>query len=292
MTAMKKIYYLISIVVLGTLLASCSKLNETPTFDDKDAFAAFPTRSLKIAEDGGTLNIPVHVTSLNGVATTVSYEFVNGSASQGVDFEDASGSGTLSFAAGESEKNITVKILPHLGTFTGDKSFSVRFKSAGDVKIGVGNTCTVTINDLDHPLSAILGNYHCKTGDAWGGDNEWTMTFMKDASDVSKVWIYNIFALDDWAGMDTIFYGIVDEDMTTITIPLGQESEYKYSNGKPITLLGFDGEEGWDEGSMVVSIKDGGKTLVWDPGFGPWAWIEGAGNLNILYGGFTCTKID
>lgn len=292
MTAMKKIYYLISIVVLGTLLASCSKLNETPTFDDKDAFAAFPTSSLKIAEDGGTLNIPVHVTSLNGVATTVSYEFVNGSASQGVDFEDASGSGTLSFAAGESEKNITVKILPHLGTFTGDKSFSVRFKSAGDVKIGVGNTCTVTINDLDHPLSAILGNYHCKTGDAWGGDNDWTMTFMKDASDVSKVWIYNIFALDDWAGMDTIFYGIVDEDMTTITIPLGQESEYKYSNGKPITLLGFDGEEGWDEGSMVVSIKDGGKTLVWDPGFGPWAWIEGAGNLNILYGGFTCTKID
>lgn len=288
---MKKIFYLISIVVLGFLAASCN-INEFPTFDDNDAFAAFPTASMKIAEDGGTLNIPVHVTSLKGVATTVTYEFVNGSATQGVDFEDASGTGSLSFGAGESQKNIVVKILPHAGVFTGDRTFTVKFKSAGDVNMGANNTCTVTINDLDHPLSAILGNYHCKTGDAWGGDNEWTMTFMKDASDVSKVWIYNIFALDNLAGMDTIFYGIVDEDMTTITIPLGQESEYKYSNGKPITLLGFDGEEGWDEGSMVVSIKDGGKTLVWDPGFGPWAWIEGAGNLNILYGGFTCTKID
>lgn len=288
---MKKIFYLISIVVLGFLAASCN-LNEFPTFDDNDAFAAFKTSSVTVAENVGTVNIPVHVSSLKGVATTVSYEFVNGSASQGVDFEDASGSGTISFAAGESEKYITVKIIEHPGVFTGDLRFSVKFKSTGDVKAGVGNSCAVTINDLDHPLSAILGSYSCKTKDAWGGDNEWTMTFIKDDSDVTKVWIYNIWAADSWAGMDTIYYGIVDDDMTTITIPLGQESEYKYSNGKPITLLGFDGESGHDEGNMVVSIKDGGKTLVWDPDFGPWAWIEGAGNINILYGGFTCTKID
>lgn len=288
---MKKIFYLISIVVLGFLAASCN-LNEFPTFDDNDAFAAFKTSSVTVAENVGTVNIPVHVTSLKGVGTTVSYEFVNGSASQGVDFEDASGSGTISFAAGESEKYITVKIIEHPGVFTGDLRFSVKFKSTGDVKAGAGNSCAVTINDLDHPLSAILGSYSCKTMDAWGGDNEWTMTFIKDDSDVTKVWIYNIWAADSWADMDTIYYGIVDDDMTTITIPLGQESEYKYSNGKPITLLGFDGESGHDEGNMVVSIKDGGKTLVWDPDFGPWAWIEGAGNINILYGGFTCTKID
>lgn len=289
---MKKIFYLISIMVLGFLAASCSNLNEFPTFDDNDAFAAFKTSSVTVAENVGTVNIPVHVTSLKGVGTTVSYEFVNGSASQGVDFEDASGSGTISFAAGESEKYITVKIIEHPGVFTGDLRFSVKFKSTGDVKAGANNSCAVTINDLDHPLSAILGSYSCKAMDAWGGDNEWTMTFLKDDSDVTKVWIYNIWAADSWADMDTIYYGIVDDDMTTITIPLGQESEYKYSNGNPITLLGFDGESGYDEGNMVVSIKDGGKTLVWDPNFGPWAWIEGAGNINILYGGFTCTKID
>ena len=288
---MKKIIHLFIIVLMGSMVASCH-LNEMPTFDDKDVFAGFRSNSTNATEDCGTLLIPVNVTSLNGAATTVTYEFVNGSAKQGVDFEDASGTGTLSFGVGEFSKNITVKIINHPGVFTGDLKFSVRLKSAGDVKMGANNTISVTINDLDHPLSAILGSYSCKTGDAWGGDNEWTMTFMKDASDVSKVWIYNIFALDDWADMDTIFYGIVDEDMTTITIPLGQESEYKYRNGNPITLLGFDGESGYDEGNMVVSIKDGGKTLVWDPIFGPWAWIEGAGNLNILYGGFTCTKVN
>lgn len=287
---MKKIFYLFSIVLMGSLVASCH-LNDMPTFNDSDAFAAFKTSSMSIAEDGGTLNIPVSVTSLGGVATTVSYEFVNGSAKQGVDFEDASGSGTISFGAGETLKNITVKIINHPGVFTGDLKFSVKFKSAGDVKMGASNTCSVTINDLDHPLSAILGDYACKSTSAWGDDLEWIMNFSKDASDVSKVWIYNIFASDGWADWDTIFYGLVDDDLTNISVPLGQETEYKYGGTTPCVLLGFDGEEGWDEGYMNIAIKDGGKTLEFID-YGPWLYIPGAGSVNIVYGGFTCTKVN
>lgn len=287
---MKKIFYLFSIVLMGSLVASCH-LNDMPTFNDSDAFAAFKTSSMSIAEDGGTLNIPVSVTSLGGVATTVSYEFVNGSAKQGVDFEDASGSGTISFGAGETLKNITVKIINHPGVFTGDLNFSVKFKSAGDVKMGASNTCAVTINDLDHPLSAILGDYACKSTSAWGDDLEWIMNFSKDASDVSKVWIYNIFASDGWADWDTIFYGLVDDDLTNISVPLGQETEYKYSGTTPCVLLGFDGEEGWDEGFLNIAIKNGGKTLEFID-YGPWLYIPGAGSVNIVYGGFTCTKVN
>lgn len=287
---MKKIFYLFSIVLMGSLVASCN-INEMPTFNDSDAFAAFKTSSMSIAEDGGTLNIPVSVTSLGGVATTVSYEFVNGSAKQGVDFEDASGSGTISFGAGETLKNIAVKIINHPGVFTGDLKFSVKFKSAGDVKMGASNTCAVTINDLDHPLSAILGDYACKSMSAWGDDLEWIMNFSKDASDVSKVWIYNIFASDGWADWDTIFYGLVDDDLTNIAVPLGQETEYKYGGTTPCVLLGFDGEEGWDEGYMNIAIKDGGKKLEFID-YGPWLYIPGAGSVNIVYAGFTCTKVN
>lgn len=287
---MKKIFYLFSIVLMGSLVASCN-INEMPTFNDSDAFAAFKTSSMSIAEDGGTLNIPVSVTSLGGVATTVSYEFVNGSAKQGVDFEDASGSGTISFGAGETLKNIAVKIINHPGVFTGDLKFSVKFKSAGDVKMGASNTCAVTINDLDHPLSAILGDYACKSMSAWGDDLEWIMNFSKDASDVSKVWIFNIFASAGWADWDTIFYGLVDDDLTNIAVPLGQETEYKYGGTTPCVLLGFDGEEGWDEGYMNIAIKDGGKKLEFID-YGPWLYIPGAGSVNIVYAGFTCTKVN
>ena len=285
---MKKIFYLFSIVVMGMLVASCN-LNEFPTFDDKDAFAAFPTSSMSIPEDGGTLNIPVHVTSLNGVATTISYEFVNGSAKQGVDFEDASGSGTLSFAAGESEKTIAVKIINHPGVFTGDLKFSVQFKSTGDVAAGKATTCSVTINDLDHPLSAILGDYTAKGNSYFNGAQEWTMTFIKDASDVTKVWIYNIFGSDGWADTDTMFYGIADDDLTNIAVPLGQETEYKYGGTTACVLLGFDGNEGWDEGYLNIAVKDGGNTLQFID-YGPWLYIPGAGSVNILYGGIVCTK--
>ena len=244
---------------------------------------------MSITEDGGTLNIPVSVTSLGGVATTVSYEFVNGSAKQGVDFEDASGSGTISFGAGETQKNIAVKIINHPGVFTGDLKFTVKFKSAGDVKMGASNTCAVTINDLDHPLSAILGDYTAKGESYFNGPQEWIMNFSKDASDVSKVWIDNIFASDSWADWDTIFYGLVDDDLTNISVPLGQETEYKYSGTTPCVLLGFDGEDGWDEGYLNIAIKNGGKTLEFID-YGPWLYIPGAGSVNIVYGGVVCTK--
>ena len=290
MTAMKKIFYIFSIVVLGSLVAACN-LNPMPTFDDKDAFAAFPNSAMKIAENGGTLNIPVHVASLGGVNTTVTYEFVNGSAKQGVDFEDASGTGSISFSGNESTKNIQVKIIEHPGVFTGDLSFSVKFKSAGDTKIGANNVCTVTINDLDHPLASILGEYTAKGYSRFNGDDEWIMTFKKDASDVTKVWIDNIFGSAGWAGDDTMFYGVVDANVTNIAVPLGQETEYVYSNGNACVLLGFDGEEGLDEGTMNIAIRDGGKTLEFID-YGPWLYIPDAGSVNIVFGGVICTKND
>ena len=165
----------------------------------------------------------------------------------------------------------------------------MKFKSAGDIKMGASNTCSVTINDLDHPLSAILGDFTAKGESYFNGPQEWTMTFLKDAGDVTKVWIYNIFGSDNWADTDTMFYGLVDDDLTNISVPLGQETEYKYGGTTPCVLLGFDGKDGWDEGYLNIAIKNGGKTLEFID-YGPWLYIPGAGSVNIIYGGVVCTK--
>ena len=262
---MKKIFYLFSIVVMGMLVASCH-LNDLPTFDDKDAFASFSNSSMKAAEDVGTLNIPVHVTSLKGVATTVTYEFVNGTASQGVDFEDASGSGSISFSAGESEKYITVKILPHLGVFTGDRSFSVKFKSTGDITAGASNTCSVVIADIDHPLSNLFGSYKATGVSPWRGDYSWELTISKDESDVSKIWMTNPDPYFASYGYSAQIYGIVNDAKTEITFPNRQEHVSAYST----VIVGFNTPDPYDataDVDLVATIGADG-TITFPNGYG------------------------
>jgi hypothetical protein len=118
------------------------------------------------------------------------------------------------------------------------------------------------------------------------------MTFYKDAEDDHKVWIDNLFEKESWAADDTRYYGIVSDDNTTLNIPFGQESEYKYSNGKPVTLLGFDGANGYDTGSVDAKIIiDGAKvTIDFGTEWGFWVWIEDVGNLNIVKPGITAVK--
>ena len=252
-------------MVLGSLAASCN-LNKMPEFNDNDAFVAFSNAEMKIAEDGGSIKIPVHLTSLKDVATTVTYEFINDSASQGVDFEEASGSGTITFAAEDNEKFITVKILPHLGVFTGDRSFSVKFKSAGDVKMGANNTCTVTITDIDHPLSALFGTYTGTAKSEWKGDYSWEVTISKDETDVSKIWLSDpdpYFASYNYSSK---IYGIVNSDMTEIVFPKLQSHVESYETA----IVGFDTVDPYDataDADIVATIAPDG-TITFPNGWG------------------------
>lgn len=257
---MKKIFTLFSIAMFGALVASCN-INEYPTFDDKDAFAAFTSNSMTVKEDVGTVNIPVHLTSLGGVATTVTYEFVNGTAKQGVDFEDASGSGSISFAAGESEKYITVKVLPHLGEYTGDLSFSVKFKSVGDVKMGSSNSCSVTITDIDHPLSDLLGDYSASVFSSWFGDETASITIDKDDADVTKVWISGEWDPYYFGSAAAAIYGIVNSEKTQITIPSRQNCYSSYE----ADFVGFntvDPSDATEEMDIIILINEDGTLTV------------------------------
>jgi hypothetical protein len=178
------------------------------------------------------------------------------------------------------------------GEYTGDLKFSVKLLPSETLPVGSESECTVTISDIDHPLTFMLGSYTATGVNYWNGPTTWTMTFYKDAEDDHKVWIDNLFEKESWAADDTRYYGIVSDDNTTLNIPFGQESEYKYSNGKPVTLLGFDGANGYDTGSVDAKIIiDGAKvTIDFGTEWGFWVWIEDVGNLNIVKPGITAVK--
>lgn len=292
---MKSLYtYIGAVLAAASILASCDK-NEPSKFNDKDAFVAFDKTSLTLSEGSeDVLKIPVTLASVAGLEETIKFEVKEPekkAAKQGVNFELLTKSGTLSFNAENRTRYIEVKAIPD-GEYTGDLQFTIVINGTESIKAGSENTCTVTVSDIDHPLGFMLGEYTATGVNYWDGPCTWTMTFFKDADDDYKVWIDNLFQNDSFAGADTRYYGIVNEDLTSLNIPFGQESEYKYSNGNPITLLGFDGENGYETGSVDVAIvRDGDKvSLDFGNEWGLWVVIEGAGNLNIVSPGIKAVK--
>lgn len=246
---MKKLILYINIIFMGAFFLTSCELNEVPKFDDNDAFVYFTTPSLSISEQGGTLSIPVNLASKAGISTTVTYQIVDGTAENGTHFTPVSGSGTLSFDSNTRTNTIEINIVDIAGVFTGDLKFTVELVNSPDVAIGADNKCDVTINDEDHPLSAILGKYTASGVSYFDGPVEWDMTFEKDSDDISVVWISN-FVVD---GSALPIYGVVNEDMTEIKIPV--EQELVANAGILVAWYGPDGIDNWDvipEGGFVT----------------------------------------
>ena len=170
----------------------------------------------------------------------------------------------------------------------------------GSMEVSTGELTTersryydISIDFEPSTISDLLGTYTATGENYWNGPCQWKITLYEDAVDGHKVWFDNLFQVDDWAFSDTRYYGIVSNDMQTIRIPFGQTSEYVYSNGKPLTLLGFDGvESGFDTGAVDAQVIIEGANITIDFGdeYGFWAWIEDAGNLNILNPGIVAVK--
>lgn len=289
----------LSFLLAGTVaLASCDK-NLPNVFNDKDAFVAFDQTSVSYQEnysvDGATFKIPVTLASVKGIEETVKFEIVTPEekgAVAGVNYELVTTTGVLSFTAENRTQYIEFKTIPD-GAYMGDLKFIVRLLPSETLPVGSESECTVTIGDIDHPLTFMLGSYSA-TGEKYNtGVISWTMTFYKDAEDDHKVWIDNIFGNDGWSGSDTMFYGIVSDDNSTLNVPFGQESEYTYSNGNHVSLWGLNSDlYGFDTGSVDAKIiNDNGKiTIDFGDEWGFWARIIDAGNISVILPGITAVK--
>lgn len=203
-------------------LASCD-INDYPEFDDANAFVAVQTQSASIAENAGkTLEIPVMLTSLAGQQGSVDFVITPDSVAGAIEnthFTIGNESKTLTFTKEAPVQNIVINVKDN-DVFEGDKKFTIELVNAQGVKLGASKKCVVSVEDDEHPLAFILGDFTGKGTENWDGEVEWSTTVSKDATDLNKVWLTGLLP-----STTTAVYGIVNEDHTEISIPTGQTIE-------------------------------------------------------------------
>lgn len=268
---MKNIFKIFTFAVALSAAFSCSKLNETPVFEDSMSFAAFDVTSVTVNENAGKVSIPVTIASIDPMAVAVAYVTADSTAVAGKNFNLNDPAAVLAFDGQTRTMDLVIDIVDLAGEYTGDLVFTVSLVKPADLNLGANSTCTVKISDLDHPLASILGGYTAAAFDYFGGaDAKWAATFEKDEKDVTVVWIGGITA----STATDLVYGNVTTDengeFTTITIPFGQSINWNASY--TATFVGFK-EGGYyaPEGNVVLERTDTGWKST-DPEWG-WGWL-------------------
>jgi hypothetical protein len=259
-----KIFKLALGMAAGLLLASCN-INELPEYDDSNAFVAFTSSSVNVGEEEGSKQVEVLLTSIGGIETTVNFEVTPAETAGAVEGKHYTieGSKSLTFKKDAPTQKITLNIIDN-DTFDGDVKFTIKLLDPEGVQLGASKTCSVTIEDDEHPLLFILGTLSAKGVSDFNGDTEWEVRIAKDDSDLSKVWIYNL--VPGGSSSSSPVYGIVNDEKTEIRIPVVQEVAVS-SSYPHILLNGFYGDTeekiptgGYITGEIAedgtISIKD------------------------------------
>ena len=269
-------------------LTSCD-INNMPEFSDSDAFIAFRSSSVSVGEADGSVEIPVMLTSLGGMSATVPISIVDSltTAKEGTDF--AIETKELSFSPDANLQSVKLTVYDN-DVFTGTKTLVLALGSS-TIKLGAAKTCTVSIQDDEHPLRFILGTYSASADSYFSsrGHYDWDITVDRDESDINKVWIGNLdpffLANGFLAPTENYFYGFVSDDKTEIRVPNEQKVGYE-----DYVLAGFTGPDPDESGllgtgdNIIIQIEDGGNTLVIPNAWGITGWY------NLFYGGVKFTK--
>lgn len=265
----RNIILFVAAAVTLLLAASCNRKVEY----QYEKYATLYHSSFSVAENAGELRIPVLVNNTKGADVQVSVKVTEGKALEGVDYDVVSpANGILSFSGETDSLDVVVKIFDSfLGEFTGAKDFSVSIASATDgVIVGQLDNATVTINDLDHPMSSFIGYWSGTTTEEFSGSSI-TMTY-DIIADPNKPDEYNrliLTTVDPYVlGIEVKLEGIatLNEDGTgEIVIPNNQPLGMNLNVG-PGLYVGVDATS-WANASSYSDIymnlnADGTMTLV------------------------------
>lgn len=299
----RHITYICMAFVAVLAFASCDK-NLPQRFDDRDAFVAFEKATYTVNEDytakkGVAFRIPVTLASVAGIETSVKYTIKAPTSWQAakpgkgaiadVDYELVDKSGVLSFNAENHTRYIEFKTIVN-GVYTGDLEFEIEVFANDDVTTGSENKCKIKISDVDHPLTFMLGKYSASAESIFNGPISGEMEIRKDAEDDHKIWLYNMYLNPGLPGEQMMFYGVVNEEKTEITVPLGQACEYKYNGETPITLRGFT-DNFVDSGNLTIKvITDDNKVSLDFGDLGFAINVGDLGQLEIVLPGMTAVK--
>jgi len=140
------------------LAASCNRKFEYEPM----TYATLYHTSYSVDETVGEVRVPVLLNNSNGSEVQVSVKLNAGKAVEGVDYELISpASGILTFSGETDSLDVVIGITSFEGEFTGAKDFSLEISSltAGVTVANVNTIARFNINDLDHPLSAFVGEW-------------------------------------------------------------------------------------------------------------------------------------
>lgn len=259
-----KINKFIYTAIAGVLFASCQSV-ETPMFSDKDAFVAFDSKTLSVAENANKeIQIPISLVASKAMDVTTSFEidttaYANVNAAKpGIHYNLKNTDKTVTFTStGEMTQYIVIEPIDNT-EYGGDVKFDIKLTSAVGCNKGANYTITVTITDNDHPLAAvgILGTYSVSASAAISGSADsftWTCEVQKDPDYVNRVWftqlVYDILGFSH-----EMIMGEVSDDLSTITIltaqNLGTTSGYDFT-------LEISDLQGNDIASAVASVVPG-----------------------------------
>jgi len=108
---------------------------------------------------------------------------------------------TLSFAADEYQKKFSITTI-YDPTYTGTKQFTITIASstvsgARLGAFGAAGTCVVSINDVDHPLVALIGNVKLKATQYYTGNIIKDAIITPDDEDDKILWLTTNLRTDD-----------------------------------------------------------------------------------------------
>lgn len=116
----------------------------------------FSSSTYTVAENAGSVTIPVTRAGSSAGAAQVNYATSDGTATAGVDYTATSG--TLNWASGEAgAKSFNVTILDD-GAYEGNETFNVTLSSPSGVTLGSLSTAVVTITDNDPNVPGVPTN--------------------------------------------------------------------------------------------------------------------------------------
>ena len=223
---------------------------------------------------------------------------IDGKAVTGKDYSVVEpASGVLAFAKGETEKYVTIQIVPHVGEYTGDLDFRLELSSSSDA-LGLGflNVAAVTIKDKDHPLSKLFGVFSGKAISYYDGTSlAAKVEIAADPKDPTKVLLLNLDSFMASNGLTAskgfnIFSGIVNEEQNSIRVVSGQLSGFADPEQGNLYLVGFDNpdpEQGEEDVDIVLNYNSDYTSITIPDAY---SLRSGKGYWEIYLGGIVLNK--
>ncbi|MDP3859664.1 MAG: Calx-beta domain-containing protein [Stagnimonas sp.] len=141
---------------------------------DNDAAVTLTPASKTVAESATAVSYNAHRVGASNQAASVAYATSDGSATAGQDYTVATG--TVSFAAGETDKAVTVSLQPDTSD-EADESFALTLSGpSANLVLGSPATATTTITDDDATPSLSIGNATVTEGNSGSATATFTVS--------------------------------------------------------------------------------------------------------------------